>query len=138
MKKGIDRSRRIAPGNDPGTGRQPLLVAGTLSGIACLVLVLAWYRLAPWVFDRLSGAATGCATAVEGRCTVEPRDLTMGRDLEPHRWVGGLSVAFAGGLALLASGRVRSRCRLSVRQYWAATLLLVLLSLAASFWMQAL
>ena len=137
MKKGIDRSRRIAPGNDPGTGRRPLLVAGTLSGIACLVLVLAWYRLAPWVSDRLLGPAGGCAT-VEGRCTVAPPDLPVGRNLDPRRWAGGLLVAFAGGLALLVSGRVRSRCRLSVRQYWAATLLLVLLSLAASFWMRAL
>lgn len=137
MKKVIDRSGRIAPGVDPGTGRQPLLVAGTLSGIACLVLVLAWYRLAPWASDRLFSAATGCAT-VEGRCTVAAPDLPVGLEIAPHRWVGGLSVAFAGGLALLASGRVRSRCRLSVRQYWAATLLLVLLSLAASFWTRTL
>jgi hypothetical protein len=137
VKKSIDGSGRIAPGVDSGTGRRPLLVAGTLSGIACLVLVLAWYRLAPWVSDRLFDPAGGCATP-QGRCTVAPPDLPVGLEIAPHRWAGGLLVAFAGGLALLASGNVRSRCRISVKQYWAATLLLVLLSLAASFWMRTL
>jgi hypothetical protein len=107
-----------------------LLVAGTLSGIACLVLVPASYKLAVWTSDRLFGPARMCATVEGGRM--------VAREIAPQRWIGGLLVAFVAGLALLGSGKIRSRYRLNVKQYWATTLLLACLSLVALFLMRAL
>jgi hypothetical protein len=120
--------RRTAPAKDRGTDNQLLLVAGTLSGIACLVLVPALYKLALSAADGLFGPA--------GAHTVGAGGSVVTHEIAPRRWIGGLLVAFVAGLALMASGIIRSRYRLSVRQYWTATVLLTLLSLAASFWMQ--
>ena len=122
--------KRIALDTDPGTDNPLLLVAGTISGIACLVLVPVLYRLALFVSDRLFGPARIYAT-VEG-------EHMVAHEIAPHRWVAGLLVAFVAGLAMYVSSKVRSRCRLSVGQYWAATLLLASLSLAASFLIRAL
>ena len=107
-----------------------MLFAGTISGIACLVLVPSLYRLAVFVSDSLFGPARIHTTFEGGRM--------VAREIAPHRWIGGLLVAFVAGLALLVSGKIRSRYRLSVKQYWVATTLLALLSLAASFLLRAL
>lgn len=96
------------------------LIAGMISGITCLVLVPVLYRLAGLVSDSLFGPAA-IQTAYEGARVVAPR-----------RWVGGLLVAFVASLALLTSAQVRSRIRLTVKQYWVVTILLGVLCLLAS------
>jgi hypothetical protein len=110
----------IAPHTNRGAGSRLRLIAGTISGVACLVLVPILYRLAALVTDRLFGPAT-THTAFEG-----------GR-IAPHRWIGGLLLAFIGGAALLLSGAIRSRRRLSVRQYWMASVLLAIGCAVAAF-----
>ena len=96
------------------------LVAGTISGIICLVWVPVLYRLAGLVSNGLFGPAT-THTAHEGT-----------RVIAPYRWVGGLVVAFIASLVLLTLTQVRSRVRLTVKQYCAATILLGVLCLLAS------
>jgi hypothetical protein len=109
----------IAPHAHTGARGRLTLIAGAISGVACLVLVPILYRLATLASDRLFGPVA-THTAFEGG------------QIAPRRWIGGLAVAFLAGAALLLAGTIRSRRRISVRQYWAATLALAILSLAAA------
>jgi uncharacterized membrane protein YiaA len=107
-------------------GRNPLLVvAGIVSGVACLMLVPALYGLSLFVSDRLFGSSAVQRMYDGGR-------MAAG-EVSPRKWILGLWAAFMAGLVLLKAGKAHSRHRLSVRQYWAVTLFLVLLSLVASF-----
>jgi hypothetical protein len=110
----------IASHTDTGTKGRLRLIAGAISGVACLVLVPILYRVAALVSDRLFGPATA-RTGFEGG------------QIAPRRWIGGLLVAFCGGAALLLSGAIRSRRRLSVGQYWIASVLLAICCAVAAF-----
>jgi uncharacterized BrkB/YihY/UPF0761 family membrane protein len=97
------------------------LVAGMFSGLIWTLFLLVLYGLAVLVADNLFGLPA-IQAAHEGAHLV-------GR----HRWMGGLLIGFLASIPLLASGRVRRWCQLTVKQYWTAMTLLATLCLVASF-----
>lgn len=95
------------------------LLTGILSGLTCMALGWALYRMIVLIVGRLFGSPTNHAAGAGA--------------IASRWWLSGLLVAFVFFMFLLASAQARSRVRFSAQQCWTATIFVGTLSLVASF-----